>query len=635
MGNKTVKNILVIICLTHMISTLFALDLDTLLQEYQSESDLSLKTRKENAGHVIIFTRDDLERMQVESLKDVLKALPFFRYMENRTARPDMLNADPVLYQSKSIRVYINDNEMLIPTMGSGFILFGNIDMDFIDHVEIYEGFPTFEFGIEPSTVAIRLYTKDARHDSGSRIKALVASHATNKANVYTAGTTESGFSYYLYANHTQNNQKTYSLESKDVKRNIQTKHFYASIKKENYKIELQALEQKKDAFLGHLPYAVPQSTQIKEKFLNLAFSNLFLEDKSLQLNFSYIHTREHYNALYNPRLSPLFGGFEKEENSANADALTLVLQKKFSLKNHTISVGFQGRYKSFDMNDIQYDGASAPYKQMYDKEYAYSIFAQDSILLSEKNLFGISLMQQYYNRNRNVRSDSLTQARLAYIYSTNKFTSKTFLIRQNFVPEAYQMAIPRTGNPHLKSEIYKSVIEELHYRKQNILSKLILGYVTTQRVQLPNAQGIVQNSTGKLKNRYIALEFDYNFRLKDKLLLKADYTKSDFSQFVAGKNFSNEYFSYLIRMLNSFGKFDIFNELVINQGYQNVKVGYDYSAGVRYGVNKDFHINLKGENIFNRGLTRKYYYNLVPVAKQIEVPVEEQKVMLSLEYLF
>ncbi|MBL6973380.1 MAG: TonB-dependent receptor, partial [Sulfurimonas sp.] len=71
-----------------LLSSLCAQDLDTLLENYQKESDLSQKTKDESAGNLIVYTRDDLERMQVESLKDILKSLRGFTYLENRFGQP-------------------------------------------------------------------------------------------------------------------------------------------------------------------------------------------------------------------------------------------------------------------------------------------------------------------------------------------------------------------------------------------------------------------------------------------------------------------------------------------------------------------------------------------------------------------
>ena len=143
------------------------------------------KTKDESAGNLIVYTRDDLERMQVESLKDILKSLRGFTYLENRFGQPDILNADPITYYSKSVRIYLNENELLTSLSGSGFIIFGDMEMDFIDHVEIYEGFPSFDIGVEPATIVIRLYTKSPKHDEGGgRVKAMLGSHGTNKENV-------------------------------------------------------------------------------------------------------------------------------------------------------------------------------------------------------------------------------------------------------------------------------------------------------------------------------------------------------------------------------------------------------------------------------------------------------------------
>lgn len=100
-------------------------EIDALLESYQTESELFKKTKDESAEHLTVYTRDDLEMMQVETLKDILK----------------------------SIRIYLNQNELILPIFGSGVSLFGNIDMDFIDHVEIYEGFSSFKFGIEPASI--------------------------------------------------------------------------------------------------------------------------------------------------------------------------------------------------------------------------------------------------------------------------------------------------------------------------------------------------------------------------------------------------------------------------------------------------------------------------------------------------
>jgi iron complex outermembrane receptor protein len=54
-----------------LLPSLYANDIDSLLSDYAQESELSIKTKDESAGSLVIYTRDDLERMQVESLRDI------------------------------------------------------------------------------------------------------------------------------------------------------------------------------------------------------------------------------------------------------------------------------------------------------------------------------------------------------------------------------------------------------------------------------------------------------------------------------------------------------------------------------------------------------------------------------------
>ncbi len=98
------------------------------------------------------------------------------------------------------------------------------------------------------------------------------------------------------------------------------------------------------------------------------------------------------------------------------------------------------------------------------------------------------------------------------------------------------------------------------------------------------------------------------------------------------------EHYSYVIRMLNTVSSFDIFNELVIHDNYTNLDTGYDYSLGVKYEINKDFHISLKGANIFDTGLEWDYANQMTQtgvVTDSVVVPTVERQFLFGMEYLF
>lgn len=61
----------------------YAQNIDTLLNKLAQKDDLSAHTKKENAGYLRIFTRQDLDRMKATSLKELVEKIPFIRYNEN------------------------------------------------------------------------------------------------------------------------------------------------------------------------------------------------------------------------------------------------------------------------------------------------------------------------------------------------------------------------------------------------------------------------------------------------------------------------------------------------------------------------------------------------------------------------
>lgn len=612
--------------------SLEATDLDSLLSEYKTESDLSKKTKDESAGNLIVYTRDDLERMQVEYLKDILKSLRAFSYNENRLAQPDLINQDPIVYYSKNIRVYLNENELLTPLTGSGFIIFGDMEMDMIDHVEIYEGFPSFEFGAEPATIVIRLYTKSVEHDEGGRVKASIGSYQSNKQNVYYAGQ-EENFSYFVYVNHDDKNRNKYEKDANTLRRDDDRKRFYASLSTQNHRVEFHALKQDGDAFLSSLVGAVPDSAEKELRYFNVATHSEFL-DKSLILNLSYLEESNNLASSYdanNPVILPGLPPVTQYDQDIEMKGFTASLQKKYTIQSHNIVAGLQYRYKYFDLKDIKFNNTAFPVSQAYDREDIYSISLQDSIALADNHLLTISVGDQYYKRNKNQSDTNLIQLRLGYTYTSQEWVAKTFLSRQEFAAEPYMLVSPYYGNTDLKSDGYSSIFQEVSYKTPSTLSKIVLGYGVNNDLAVIDNTFTLQNSGVDIYGYSGALEFTLFFRDNDKLELQANYT--NIQSPVTLKHHGR--YDYVARMLNSVSRFDIFNELVVHSNYRNVDDGYDYSVGVKYNASNDLKINLKGENIFDTGMKQIFYTKLAPTPETISVPIVDRKITFSFEYLF
>jgi iron complex outermembrane receptor protein len=579
--------------------------------------------------------------MQVETLRDILKSLRFFPYAENRLAQTDIFNADPITYYSKNVRIYLNEHELFLPIAGSGTIMFGNMEMDFIDHVEIYEGFPSFDFGVEPATIVIRLYSKTAEHDMGGRVKASIGTYGANKQNAYYADIVDD-YSYFVYANRLDDKQDTYEHDSQTLRRDKLSKRFYGSVNSKNHQFELHAQQTDGDGFLGSLVGNTPSSTSVKSNFINISTNSKFLED-TLSFKMSYINSESDFDSKYDLS-SPVYLPYDNSagfipvtslEQTIKEEAFTAMIKKDWHIDSHDISAGIQYRYKNFDLTDIKFNTPTSEIEQAYYTENIYSFFIQDLISLSENHMITLSLMDQVYEREGDVKDPNTVQLRLAYIYSDSEWVGKTFISYQEFASEPYMTISPHYGNEELVPEAYYSISQEFSYKKNNTLSKLFFDYGLSKKIPYLTSDFIMQNSSKDIYGIFAALEFTLFFRDKDKLELQVNYSYLD----SVYSDDSNSHFNYTIRVLNTISSFDIFNELVIRESYIDIDRGYDYSAGIKYAITKDFHLNLKGENIFNSGAKWRYIdkFSLTADGKTdtIEVPIIERRFWFGMEYLF
>ena len=499
--------------------------------------------------------------------------------------------------------------------------------MDFIDHIEIYQGFPSFDFGVEPATIVIRLYSKTAQHDEGGRVKVTIDNKGSNKQNIYYSDKTDD-ISYFIYANHTDKQQDSYEHQNETVGRDKETNRFYGSLSTQNHNVEFHAMQQKGDALLGSTIGLTPKDSNIDMSFLNLSTNSKFL-DNSLVLNLSYNYAQSDFDYEYNP-----IYGLSSLAYTMKEETFTSSLKKEWELDSNTITVGLQYRYKDFDSSDVKRDNNPIPTRENYN-ETIYSAFIEDLIALNDKNVLTLSVMQQLYKRSNNYKDEDALQLRLGYIYSDKQWVSKTFISSQEFIPGPYLVL---DTDRELKLETYKSIIQEISYQTDKTVSKAILVYSVSENMPMMALNSDTpprlepKSATEEVTTINAALEFTLHFNKKDKLELQANYMSVDFPDY--GEEIVH--YNYLIRILNTISKFDIYNELVINDKFTNVKTGFNYSLGIKYEVNRDFHINFKGDNIFDSGLEWDYRTpTMANPQDTLVIPVIEQRFMLGMEYLF
>jgi iron complex outermembrane receptor protein len=396
----------------------YAQDLEDLLTDLKQATDLSEKTRNEAIGNLVVYTRDDIERMQANTLKDLLKSVRNVNYQESRIGQPDSFNTDPLIYGSSVIRIYLNEHELVSPLVGSGFILFGNMELDFIDHVEIYQGLPSLKNSSEPAAYVIRLYTRTAEHDAGGRVKAQVGTYGSNSFSTYYTQELED-YSYFAYVSRRDDKNEDIDHNGKALSKDKMTQRLYVSLSSDDNVIELHASKSKAKALMGSsfsITSALadpntsdtPEDTNLdNDKYFSLSWLSYF-QDKSLTLSVSAMSSKTTYNATYSPALDYRPLGPITEINSVDQiikeDSYTIGLLKEFKLGKNHISTGMKFRHKKFNMTDIDVLGYNYPnttpivisgYDQPYDSTDISSVFIEDEYQLSDTQIISVSLMYQ------------------------------------------------------------------------------------------------------------------------------------------------------------------------------------------------------------------------------------------------
>ena len=635
---------------------LSAQELGALLKAYELASDLSNKTKKESAGNLVVYTRDDLERMQARTLKELFNALRFYRYVENRSGNPDILNQDPVMYNSMPIRIYLNNTELISATFGSGTIWFGDMELDFVDHVEIYQGFPSFEIGIEPAAVIVRLYSKDVEHDRGGRLKySGTTQHGANAANAYY---TESAgdLSFFLYAGRYEDLRTHYLIDGNDLSRDKEKQSFFASLKSDHHRLELFGLNQKGDEFLGFAANAgAPYEAKGKTDYYSASYHGDFL-DRAMTFDLDYAWASNRFVHRYSePWLVllgiPLLTTYSSMEQINDEATLTMHLKHHWYLGDHTLIAGLQFRQKRLSLGKFALDDNDITLQAFFDetrffsRQEIYSAYLQDDYALNDQHMLTLSLMQQHYTINNSTFEETTPlQIRAGYIYTSEAWYAKTFLAHQEFPPELYMMMQSFQGNPDLKPMSSNAFTQEFAYDWQWGSARLLFGF--SRHKAFPYLDEYIDPFTNPLdtvtalRNRDEAidrndqsLELTFRFRERDKMELSAFRVERKDPQ---TSDTPRRYVGGRLRLYNSFGNVDLFNELLVRDGYPTERTSYDYSAALRLHMTDDLSIDLKGENLFDQGMEWRYLYNdEYPADSYLEVPTVERRIWIGLEYLF
>ena len=216
----------------------------------------------------------------------------------------------------------------------------------------------------------------------------------------------------------------------------------------------------------------------------------------------------------------------------------------------------------------------------------------------------------------------------------SDSFSTKLFATRRYVYPNVLQTSFAPPSlfpNPNLDAANVDMFTGEIGYNKNK--SKLIFGFAykeTDNGLIFNKLKKIYVNNDSTVYFHRYYIRGEYKFNYDNKIIVEAF------------KGFKDVYASpgsgALVQLFNTFGKFDIYNELIYRAGYTvdygagdiNIDKGYDYTLAVTYNINKKLKLKLKGENLLDEA-------SKTPIDPEgfIQVPAIERRGILTMEYTF
>jgi iron complex outermembrane receptor protein len=632
-----IKNYILILIFLSTITLLNADDsIDNLLCDIKHKSDLSQKTQIANAGISLIYTRSDIQRMQAKYLKDILKSSYLTKYFENRYGAPDPYTQgfELIPFKSSTTRVYIDNQEITMGIYGSGTSTHGDIDIGFVDHIEIYTQSPTYEYSTESTTVLIKMYSKSTLKDEGAKVELNTGSYGASRISGYFAQDFSNDISHFTYASFNNDKREKHYPSMKKVSRDKKVNHIFSSIMTKNHKVLIDITDQKRDAFIAQSTDSTPSDATVNMQSMHIGYDGKY-NDFSFLATYDYSDT----DYLFVDDVTPIAGlhPISEQSSSIKSHVLTAGLKYNFNTQNNKLTAGIKYRNISYNRKFVTINNAPLPQPKNNTQTIA-TIFMENKYSLADNKIFTLGLKLSDVQNNHSQQNDTLFMYRLGFTYLYDKWISKTIFSHSETSLEPY---LVDKFNVYITPGVKKP--QEFDYLTQNIIFEkdeniyeLILSYIKYKNSLLsPTPTASLLDNFGKNIYTLSALiRWTHTYNKYDKLFFTLECRDTDN---MYNLNHTKNY-TALIRNLNTYKKMDFYSELIFNKDSIVKKNYYDLNLGVTYNYNKHLTFSLKGENLLDDAeqtiFTRKDPLTLQTI-EPFNVSAIDKKVTLSLEYYF
>lgn len=599
------------------VNLLLADSLDSLLQEYKTTSDNSLQTVNEKIGHVVIYSQKEIQLMHYIKLNDILKELPLFNINTNQFGLTNYSLTGSKTTTSGFFRFFINDHEISSGYDQSTSLSWGDLPLDFVDHVEIYYGESSFSFGNETGIYFVRIYTKSALKENSSEINSWITSKGSNAQSFTNSASFENGWSYLMFIN--QEKVKQTTLYTNQKLNSNGTKHYgYMDVSNETTKINMGYTDVSKNNYAGLAFDATPDSGKSLSKDFFINYTHYLLEDKSLKANLSVDVNDRSYDEVNAQGIAivPLitFSQYGPSGPKSYSEDLRFIktnayLSKSFDVENNSFIAALNVKNKTYDIQDRESNTNSALGRfNAFDEETISSILFQDSYKLKDDLILVANTKLDSYDRNAYLKDSTETLLRVGAIYTpTENFGFKSFYTQTALAPSFYNVDYAHKSAPALKSQQYRFYTLEGVYTQGNSKFGITYDHVNIDDFIYLSPVGFV-NVDHTITSEGILFDYEYSFSDRDKIHL--NYYTSTLSETI-----NNSTKGGYIKYMGGYQKFDYFTSVIYRNGYDyeglTIPDSFDMSLGVTYHATKDLSYSIKANNLLDKSTKSLYFTNL------------------------
>jgi iron complex outermembrane receptor protein len=607
--------------------TLFASagDLKALLKKYEASSELSLITKKETAGFVDVFTAADLSRMQAYTLKDVLQKLPLLTH----TLTPNNLHLFTAGSSSyippSAIRLYINDHDVTSTSFGSASLVWGDMPVEYIDHIEVYRGSSSIEFGNEPGMIVIKVYTKLAKREVGNKLRAVTDHRHSRGIDAYTAKILGDNSDLFAYGHYYLFRPKIYYNEGYRLDRGKEENLFYLNYRYGKHTFELSNMAKSDKPFLGHGRLYHPLGGGLDAH--HFYFNYTYDYDKETRFNISYDNLGYERHYKDESGIFTTIGYVQDYELEFTDSIFSVQAQKTIHLNKSDLFLGGFVKRKGFE-KDGSFDGATDSAKNHF---YLTSLYGDYHYRFDPSSLLILSLKLDRYVYDKKVPSKTEYIARLGLLKAWENFKAKLFLTRTYLTIPFYKLCscnnLPLNANEHLKNPKVVIGTLSLEYEKNGVTTYLRLGKKSVKkRIYYDRKTRSFQNLDRSLTLSHI--EFGQSYKKGNTEFSYVLYKMKNSKKVELSPDFGA-----IFSLYQDYEKWNLYHQLIYKSAYNHygyeVEDSLDYTLAIKYHFNRDFSVGFRGENLFATGFEQKY----LRVDKPI--PVNDRRYIFNLEYRF